>query len=600
MANPSRPRVIAHIDLDAFYTQVEMKLNPSLRGKPVAVVQYNPLDRDALKFALRPEHNRISPNSNGGIIAVSYEARSRGVKRNMPGREARKICPELILVQVPTAFGKADLTIYREAGAQVASILGDDPFITKCATPECTFVSNEKCSSNSAVPYMPSVENRDNISHSSVPMITSTVNPSVVNSMTNSCILERASIDEAYLDVTALARKLLDNWNVRQRLPLSVRHSESDFKPSDDSLDSFLDRVEEREGRRVTFNQFESSDRILRSTVCLDPIEGFYGTHIIGAEALFLEHGVENSEPDFSTSCIEHRHQNWLGIPELANTLKDAPGISISTCEVDAEMEKSVRHLMKRERDEGLMNTASAATKMYDQTKRPRFHSNSGSATETAPKLAKEAEEKSPILVKAAEAAARWWHRPSALWEPHEDLLAAAAVVVQALRGRVRRELEFTCSAGIAHYKVLAKLCSGLNKPDQQTVIPAAAVPAFLDPLPIPKLRSLGGKLGRRLMDQFQIQTIGELARLSEAQLARAVTGGAAAATQILLLARGIDAFAVESRSTTKSISCGKTFRGVAALTQLPPIFAWLGQLAQEVLARVEQEKAEHRRQPLN
>ena len=33
--------------------------------------------------------------------------------------EARKLCPELIAVQVPVAHGKSDLTIYRDAGAQV-------------------------------------------------------------------------------------------------------------------------------------------------------------------------------------------------------------------------------------------------------------------------------------------------------------------------------------------------------------------------------------------------------------------------------------------------------------------------------------------------
>ena len=37
----------------------------------------------------------------------------------MRGDQARKACPELQLVQVPTAHGKADLTLYRDAGKQV-------------------------------------------------------------------------------------------------------------------------------------------------------------------------------------------------------------------------------------------------------------------------------------------------------------------------------------------------------------------------------------------------------------------------------------------------------------------------------------------------
>jgi nucleotidyltransferase/DNA polymerase involved in DNA repair len=52
---------------------------------------------------------------------VSYEARAQGVKRNMRGAEAKTVCPDLVLVQVPTDHGKADLNIYRDAGAQIFS-----------------------------------------------------------------------------------------------------------------------------------------------------------------------------------------------------------------------------------------------------------------------------------------------------------------------------------------------------------------------------------------------------------------------------------------------------------------------------------------------
>ena len=67
--------------------------------------------------------DRTDNESNGSIIAVSYEARAAGVKRIMRGREARRTCPQIQLVQVPTAHGKADLGVYRAAGAEVVSIL---------------------------------------------------------------------------------------------------------------------------------------------------------------------------------------------------------------------------------------------------------------------------------------------------------------------------------------------------------------------------------------------------------------------------------------------------------------------------------------------
>jgi hypothetical protein len=41
----------------------------------------------------------------------------------MRGDDARKVCPEINLVQVPTHFGKADLSDYRDAGSEVRSVL---------------------------------------------------------------------------------------------------------------------------------------------------------------------------------------------------------------------------------------------------------------------------------------------------------------------------------------------------------------------------------------------------------------------------------------------------------------------------------------------
>ncbi|CAL5373948.1 unnamed protein product [Camellia sinensis] len=100
----SGAKVIAHLDMDCFYVQVEQRKQPHLRGQPTAVLQYNTW-------------------KGGGLIAVSYEARKYGVKHSMRGDEAKQVCPQIQLVQVPVARGKADLSIYRNAGSEVVSIL---------------------------------------------------------------------------------------------------------------------------------------------------------------------------------------------------------------------------------------------------------------------------------------------------------------------------------------------------------------------------------------------------------------------------------------------------------------------------------------------
>ncbi|NWU67163.1 POLH polymerase, partial [Pterocles burchelli] len=99
-----RERVVALVDMDCFFMQVEQRLDPQLRGRPCAVVQYTQWQ-------------------GGGIIAVSYEARAFGVSRGMWAAEARALCPELALARVPQARGKADLTRYREASAEVMQVL---------------------------------------------------------------------------------------------------------------------------------------------------------------------------------------------------------------------------------------------------------------------------------------------------------------------------------------------------------------------------------------------------------------------------------------------------------------------------------------------
>ncbi|KAK9830086.1 hypothetical protein WJX72_009709 [[Myrmecia] bisecta] len=152
-------RVVAHVDLDAFYAQVEMKRDPQLQGRPVGVVQYNPYGD--LK-TIGPDEPRIFNDSNGSLIAVSYEARAFGVKRNMRGDVARQACPELQLVQVPTAHGKADLTLYRDRGKLVVDILSRLSVCERASVDECYLDVTEEahkrlaaCSGHPPLPVSP-------------------------------------------------------------------------------------------------------------------------------------------------------------------------------------------------------------------------------------------------------------------------------------------------------------------------------------------------------------------------------------------------------------------------------------------------------------
>jgi DNA polymerase eta len=101
--------------------QVEAEAHPHLKGQPIAVIQYNPFGDLS---TVDETENRVQNESNGSIIALGYgAAREAGVKRIMRGQEARKLCPSLQLVQVPTSNGKADLAIYRRHGQRVLDVL---------------------------------------------------------------------------------------------------------------------------------------------------------------------------------------------------------------------------------------------------------------------------------------------------------------------------------------------------------------------------------------------------------------------------------------------------------------------------------------------
>ena len=56
---------------------------------------------------------------------MGYEARKFGVTKQMRGDDAKQKCPEIVLVHVPESRGKADLTQFREAGAEVITVLSE-------------------------------------------------------------------------------------------------------------------------------------------------------------------------------------------------------------------------------------------------------------------------------------------------------------------------------------------------------------------------------------------------------------------------------------------------------------------------------------------
>ncbi|SCG36894.1 DNA polymerase-4 [Micromonospora coxensis] len=99
---------ILHADLDAFYASVEQRDDPRLRGRPVIV-------------------------GGGVVLACSYEAKARGVRSAMAGGQARRLCPDAVVVPprmaAYTAASRAVFDIFRRTTPLVEGLSIDEAFL---------------------------------------------------------------------------------------------------------------------------------------------------------------------------------------------------------------------------------------------------------------------------------------------------------------------------------------------------------------------------------------------------------------------------------------------------------------------------------------
>jgi DNA polymerase-4 len=99
---------VLHADLDAFYASVEQRDAPELRGRPVIV-------------------------GGGVVLAASYEAKARGVRTAMGGRQALDLCPEAVIVpprmEAYSAASRDVFAIFRDTTPLVEGLSIDEAFL---------------------------------------------------------------------------------------------------------------------------------------------------------------------------------------------------------------------------------------------------------------------------------------------------------------------------------------------------------------------------------------------------------------------------------------------------------------------------------------
>jgi len=125
------------------------------------------------------------------------------------------------------------------------------------------------------------------------------------------------------------------------------------------------------------------------------------------------------------------------------------------------------------------------------------------------------------------------------------------------LRAGVRAAVGLPCSVGAGSGKQLAKIASGLAKPDGQLVIPHGGERDLLGPLPVRQLWGIGPVAEARLR-KIGVTTIGELAALDVRDVVSQL--GDAVGTTLHRLALGQDNRPVAARSDVRSVSAESTF----------------------------------------
>nr|WP_269749595.1 DNA polymerase IV [Nocardia fusca] len=171
--------------------------------------------------------------------------------------------------------------------------------------------------------------------------------------------------------------------------------------------------------------------------------------------------------------------------------------------------------------------------------------------------------------------------------EPAELAGASAAEVAEfcaGLRAAVRERTGLVASVGAGSGKQLAKIASGMAKPDGIRVIAPGEQQALLSALPVRKLWGIGPVAEGRLRT-LGIETVGAFAALPEAEAVSILGGSIGAALH--RLARGIDDRPVTERAEAKQISAETTYEhDIVTLERLRPAITEMAAAAHRRLGR--------------
>ncbi|RMG21529.1 MAG: DNA polymerase IV [Bacteroidetes bacterium] len=160
--------------------------------------------------------------------------------------------------------------------------------------------------------------------------------------------------------------------------------------------------------------------------------------------------------------------------------------------------------------------------------------------------------------------------------------LDKASLIARRIKAEIFQQTQLTASAGISCNKFLAKVASGLHKPDGLTLILPERAEAFIEKLPIEKFHGIG-KVTAEKMRRMGIRNGKDLKTRSELELVRHF---GKAGRHFYLIARGIDQRPVVPNQPAKSIGAENTF--ASDITDAEAMLAMLRPLVDTVARRLQ------------
>ncbi|XP_031831704.1 DNA polymerase iota [Nomia melanderi] len=155
----------------------------------------------------------------------------------------------------------------------------------------------------------------------------------------------------------------------------------------------------------------------------------------------------------------------------------------------------------------------------------------------------------------------------------HTRLIIASKIAAE-IRKRIYKELHVTCSAGVAHNKLLAKLVGSLHKPNQQTLIFPCSGPMMLSTMgSVSKIPGVGQKTTQLLMSN-NIKTVEDLRKTSLESLEIKI--GIDLARKLKDNAEGIDETIVKPTGKKQSIGLEDGFKSVSLVAEVESRFGAL------------------------